>query len=152
MAAGGPQSARTAAKYANGIITSVKNVDETKENIINAVQDWNKLTLFASRWSVYADSDESAWQALLAQRGLRAPSRATSIDPAELQKEVDELSHEEVLSKYSRINKIADYINIYGPLINDLKADTVTIQTTSLNQLETIALVGSQVLPQLHKL
>jgi coenzyme F420-dependent glucose-6-phosphate dehydrogenase len=152
MAAGGPQSARTAAKYSDGIITSVKDIDETKQNIIDAVEDWSKLRLAASRWSIYADSDENAWKALAAQRGLRAPSRATSTDPAELQKEADELDHAEVLSKYSRINKMSDYVDVYGPLISDLKADTVTIQTTSLNQLETIALVGSQVLPELRKL
>ncbi len=152
MAAGGPQSARTAAKYSDGIITSVKSVEETQENIIDTVKDWSKLRLAASRWSVYADSDDSAWEALSAQRGLRAPSRSISIDPLELQKEADNLTHEEVLSKYSRINKIADYIDVYAPLITELKADTVTIQTTSLNQLETIALVGNQVLPVLHKL
>jgi coenzyme F420-dependent glucose-6-phosphate dehydrogenase len=155
MAAGGPQSARTASKFCDGIITSVKNIDETKENIINPVEStigWKNLKLFASRWSVFADNDDQAWEALGAWRGLRAPSRATSTDPIELQKEADTLDHSEVLSKYSRIKKISDYIEVYSSLITELKADTVTIQTTSLNQLGTIELVGKQVLPELHKL
>lgn len=155
MAAGGPQSAKTAAKYADGIITSVKNIEETRVNIIDPVESndgWDKLELFASRWSVFGENDDDAWKALSAWRGLRAPSRATSTDPSELQKEADKLDHKEVLSKYSRIKKMSDYISIYSPLITELKAGTVIIQTTSLNILETIESIGREVLPELRKL
>lgn len=154
MAASGPQSAKTAAKYCNGIITSVKSIDETKESVIDPIEAsrWEKLRLMASRWSIYGNNDNDAWQALGAWRGLRAPSRGTSTDPKKLQEEADKLDRQDVLSKYSRVNKISDFIDVYSPLITELNADTVIIQTTSLNQLETIANVGNQVLPELRRI
>lgn len=155
MAAAGPQSAKTAAKYCAGIITSVKNEQETIDNVVEPAKSVNKpggFKLISSRWSIFAESDNDAWQALSAWRGLRAPSRATSTNPLELQTEADQLDQREVLSKYSRIKDIADFTTIYSPLITVLKSDIITIQTTSLNQLDTISKVGSQVLPELRKL
>lgn len=154
MAAGGPKSAVTASKYCDGVITSVKNIDETKDNVTNPIKAAGKdnLRLVASRWSIYAENDDLAWTTLGAWRGLRAPSRATSTDPLELQKEADKLDHKEILSKYSRVKKIEDYLDIYSPLITQLNADTVVIQTTSINQLETIASFGKDVLPKLRNL
>jgi coenzyme F420-dependent glucose-6-phosphate dehydrogenase len=154
MAAGGPKSAITATKYCDGIITSVKSVDETITNIINPslkIVD-KKTRIYASRWSIFAEDNESAWSALSSQRGLRAPSRAITYDPSLLRKEADSLEHNEILSKYSRVESAEDYIKIYSPLITELKADTIIIQTTSINQLETIDLIGRKVLPQLNKL
>jgi coenzyme F420-dependent glucose-6-phosphate dehydrogenase len=153
MAAGGPMSSKTAARYCEGIITSVKDESETIANIIEPAKSIREnFRLVASRWSIFAESDDDAWQALSAWRGLRAPSRATSTNPLELQNEADKLNHEEVISKYSRIKTISDYVSVYSPLITKLKADTIVIQTTSLDQLGTISAVGSEVLPQLRKL
>jgi coenzyme F420-dependent glucose-6-phosphate dehydrogenase len=153
MAAGGPMSSKTAVRYCEGIITSVKDENETIANVIEPAKSVkDDFRLVASRWSIFAESDDDAWQALSAWRGLRAPSRATSTNPLELQNEADKLNHEEVISKYSRIKTISDYVSVYSPLITKLKADTIVIQTTSLDQLGTISAVGSEVLPQLRKL
>ena len=155
LAAGGPKSAITGAEYSDGIITSVKDISETITNVVKPVEDaggWDFLRLLASRWSVYAENDDDAWKALSAWRGLRAPSRATSTDPKELQDEADKLVRSDILSKYSRINKITDYVTVYADLITELHAETITIQTTSLNQLKTIEEVGKNVLPELRKL
>lgn len=155
MAAGGPKSAVTAANYSDGVITSVKDIEETIANVIEPIENeggWDYLRLAASRWSIYAKNDADAWQALGAWRGLRAPSRSTSTDPQQLQDEADSLDQKEILAKYSRVKTITDYIEVYSPLITKLHANTVTIQTTSLDQLETIAQIGKKVLPELRKL
>jgi len=151
MAAGGPQSAITAAKYCDGVITSVRKTDETKINVIEPANNTNKnVQILASRWSIFADNEEDAWSALGAWRGLRAPSRATAIDPKTLEDEADTLSKTDILASYSRIKNIKDYITVYKPLITELKARVIIIQTTSLNQLDTIKQVGAQVLPELR--
>jgi coenzyme F420-dependent glucose-6-phosphate dehydrogenase len=155
MAAGGPQSARTAGKYCDGLIVSVKDVSEARENAVDPAKEASSDSNFlitATRWSVYAKNNDEAWEALKAQRGLRAPSRATANNPMQLQKEADELPKEEILNRYSRLSSPEDYISTYGPLISDLKADIVGIQTTSVDQLSTISMLGKEVLPELHKL
>ncbi len=154
LAADGPKSASTAASMCDGIITSVKQIDETKANIQGSIKSSNKpdFRLVASRWSVFASNDDEAWQALLPWRGLRAPSRAVLSDPAELQKEADSLPKAAILERYNRISQVSDFIEIYSPLVNDLHAETVCFQVTSINQLETIKLVGREVLPKLRKL
>ncbi|MEN8234773.1 MAG: TIGR03557 family F420-dependent LLM class oxidoreductase [Actinomycetota bacterium] len=156
MAAGGPKSAALAATMAEGVITSVKNPAETIERVIgparHAAEEAGRSspTIAASRWTVRADSPAEAWDALGAWRGLRAPGRLEAVDPADLRERADELDREEVLSSYAIVSNPGDYVTAYRPLVDDIGADVVTIQTTSLDQEATIAMLGSEVLPALR--
>ncbi len=158
MAAGGPKSAALAATKANGIITSVKQPEVTFERVIdparNAASE-NGLpnpTILASRWSIRAENPDEAWQVLGAWRGLRAPGRLEAVDPMELRIRADEMDRDEILSLYSAVHTAADYVEVYAPLISDVGADIVAIQTTSLDQPATIAMLGAEVLPSLREL
>jgi coenzyme F420-dependent glucose-6-phosphate dehydrogenase len=156
MAAGGPKSAALAARLADGIITSVKDPAVTVERVIEpaaaaaAKAGKDALSIMASRWSVRAANDDDAWKALSAWRGLRAPGRLEAVDPAVLRERADTMDRAEILSRYSMVNTPADYVNVYSPLVTKLKANVITIQTTALDQAETIAMLGAEVLPQLR--
>jgi G6PDH family F420-dependent oxidoreductase len=148
MAVGGPKSAQIAKSSCDGIITSVKNIQGTKD-FLQLQDSPQNFRLVASSWSIYAEDNLQAWEALGPWRGLRAPSRALSSDPQVLQDEADQLDPEEILSKYQIVHSMSDYYDVYSPLITELKAETVVIQTTSLNQNNTIKLFGEKVLPRL---
>lgn len=158
MAAGGPKSAALAARLADGIITSVKVPEVTVERVIDpsalaaADAGRSRPPIMASRWSVRADNPGDAWKALSAWRGLRAPGRLEAVDPAVLRERADSMDRDEILSQYSVVSTAANYISVYSPLVTDIKADVVTIQTTALDQAATIAMVGAEVLPELRRL
>ena len=158
MAAGGPKSAALAATMAQGIITSVRDPAVTIDRVVDpglrAAADAGRPrpTIAASRWTVRADSPAAAWEALGAWRGLRAPGRLEAVDPAELRLRADQMEREEVLSSYSIVSGSDDYVAVYRPLITEIGADVVTIQTTSLDQESTIAMLGSEVLAALRAL
>jgi coenzyme F420-dependent glucose-6-phosphate dehydrogenase len=158
MAAGGPKSAALAARMADGIITSVKDPAETVERVVDPAHEAASMagrpdpTISASRWTIRAQDDDEAWQTLGAWRGLRAPGRLEAVDPAELRARADEMDRTEILSRYSIAHKPEDYVEVYAPLITELDADVVTIQTTSLDQEATIAMLGDEVLPRLREL
>ncbi len=158
MAAGGPKSAALAATMAQGIITSVRDPEVTVERVIDpasnaaAQAQRPRPTIAASRWTVRADSPETAWEALGAWRGLRAPGRLDAVDPADLRARADEMDRAEVLSSYTMVSGPQDYIDAYRPLVTEIGADVVTLQTTSLDQEATIAMLGSDVLPTLRAL
>ena len=158
MAAGGPKSAALAARLADGIITSVKVPEVTVERVIDpstaAAQaaGRDKPPIMASRWSIRADNPADAWKALSAWRGLRAPGRLEAVDPAVLRERADSMDQAEILAQYSLVSSAEDYVAVYSPLVTDIQADIVTIQTTGLNQEETIAMLGSDVLPELRSL
>lgn len=158
LAAGGPKSSALAARLADGIITSVKDPDVTRERVIEpaaaaaAEAGRSNLPVMASRWSVRADNDDQAWEALSAWRGLRAPGRLEAVDPADLRERADNMDRADILGRYSLVSTPDDYVRVYEPLIADLGADVVTIQTTALNQEETIAMLGAEVLPHLRAL
>lgn len=158
MAAGGPKSAALAARKADGIITSVKDPAETREKVIDparaAAEEAGRPmpTISAGRWSIFAPTAEEAWKSLSAWRGLRAPGRLEAVDPEELRTKADEMDREEILSRYSIVETPEDYVAAYSPLITEIDADVVTIQTTSLDQEATIRLLGEDVLPVLREL
>jgi coenzyme F420-dependent glucose-6-phosphate dehydrogenase len=158
LAAGGPKSSAMAARLADGIITSVKDPAVTRERVLEpaavAAADANRdrPPTMASRWSVRADNADDAWKALSAWRGLRAPGRLEAVDPAVLRERADAMDRNEIVGRYSVVETPQDYVDVYAPLITDLAADVVTIQTTSLNQEKTIAMLGSDVLPELRAL
>ncbi len=158
LAAGGPKSAALAARLADGIITSVKDPAVTTERVIDpaaaAAAEAGRATLptMASRWSVRADNADDAWEALSPWRGLRAPGRLEAVDPAVLRERADGMDKAEILGSYSMVSTAQDYVEVYSPLVTDLNADVVTIQTTSLDQEATIAMLGAEVLPALRAL
>ncbi|MEA3510808.1 MAG: TIGR03557 family F420-dependent LLM class oxidoreductase [Actinomycetota bacterium] len=158
LAAGGPKSAVLAATKAQGIITSVRDPQTTMDRVIDPAREAASAagrpspTIAASRWTVRATSNDEAWEALGAWRGLRAPGRLEAVDPTDLRRRADELDRDEILSAYSVVSEAGDYINTYRPLVSKIGADVVTIQTTSLDQEATIEMLGDQVLPELRSI
>jgi len=158
MAAGGPKSAVLAATKAEGIITSVKDPADTFAKVIEparaaaAAIGRPEPMILASRWSIKAGNDDEAWETLGAWRGLRAPGRLEAVDPMDLRVKADAMPRSEILERYSIVNSPDDYVSVYGPLITDVHADIVAIQTTSTDQESTIAMLGRDVLPALRDL
>jgi coenzyme F420-dependent glucose-6-phosphate dehydrogenase len=158
LAAGGPKSAGLAARLADGIITSVKDPAVTFEKVVDPAgvaageAGRPKPPVMASRWSVRADNPDDAWTALSAWRGLRAPGRLEAVDPAVLRERADSMDRAEILGQYSLVMSPEDYVAVYSPLVTDLHADVVTIQTTALDQTATIEMLGAEVLPHLRTL
>lgn len=156
MAAGGPKSAALAARLADGIITSVKDPTATYERVIEPAQKAaaeagrERPPILATRWSIHASDEEEAWEALAAWRGLRAPGRLEAVDPMTLRERADRLPRDEVLGRYSVVTGPEDLVQTYSPLVDEVGADTVTIQITSLDQEETIRMLGAEVLPRLR--
>ncbi|NIA24559.1 MAG: TIGR03557 family F420-dependent LLM class oxidoreductase [Gammaproteobacteria bacterium] len=157
LAAGGPKSAALAARRAEGVITSVKDPASTLEHVVQPARAVAETegrpapTLVVTRWAVFAGSDDEAWQALSAWRGLRAPGRLEAVDPAVLRARADDLPRDEILSRYTIAASPQDIIDAYLPLITDLGADVVTIQMTSTDQPALISLLGNEVLPVLQR-
>jgi coenzyme F420-dependent glucose-6-phosphate dehydrogenase len=155
MAAAGTQSARLAASHSDGVMVSVKEVDEALDKVVNPARDeadGGSPAVIALKWTVRARSDDEAWRALEAWRGLRAPSRDTATDPAVLRREADEVPRAQVLSRYARVDTATDYLEVYGALARRVKPKILIIQSTSIDQPATIAMVGGEVVPELKKL
>lgn len=158
MAAGGPKSAALAARKAQGIITSVKQPAATFERVIDparaAASEAGRPTptILATRWSIRASNPDEAWENLGAWRGLRAPGRLEAVDPMDLRIRADEMDRAEILALYSTVETPEDYVDVYTPLITEVHADIVAIQTTAVDQESTIAMLGAEVLPALRSL
>jgi coenzyme F420-dependent glucose-6-phosphate dehydrogenase len=153
MAAGGEQSATFAGKNCEGVITSVKNPADTLESIIKPFQEAKGSTgsVMATRWVVLAESADDAWEALGSMRGLRAPGRLEEVDPAVLRQRADEMDPGEILSKYAIVSDAEGLIDAYLPLVREIKADVISIQVASTDPDRAIAMIGSEVLPELRR-
>lgn len=158
LAAGGPKSASLAGELAQGVVTSVKDPADTIEKVIEplrtAASRFGRPDPFvlATRWSLFAQNENEAWEALHSWRGLRAPGRLEAVDPADLRERADELPREEVLGRYSLVPDAGGIVDTYRPLVEELGADVVTFQMASLDQEGLIALLGREVLPELRAL
>lgn len=156
MAAGGPKSATLAAQKAEGIITSVKDPADTRDKVIEpagqAAADAGRPApkILATRWSIFAQDQDEAWEALYPWRGLRAPGRLEAVDPEVLRRRADELPRQDVLGRYSLVTDADDIVATYLPLVTDLGADIVTFQMASLDQEGLIEFLGAEVLPRLR--
>jgi len=156
LAAGGPKSAQVAAEYADGLMISVKDPKDSYERVIDPAKQKSKelkkenLSIHTYRWTMFADNDDDAWTALRSWRGLRAPSRLQQLDPEALRVEADSFPKEEIMGKFSKASTINDLVDIYSPLVNEFDSDIVTIQISSINQEETIKLLGKELLPKLR--
>jgi coenzyme F420-dependent glucose-6-phosphate dehydrogenase len=158
LAAGGPKSAQLASEYADGLMISVKDPKEAYEKVIEPSNikskelDKNNLRVHTYRWTVFAENEADAWEALGPWRGLRAPGRLEEKDPKVLREAADNMDKTEILSKYSIAGSIQEIIDIYTPLVAEFNSEIVTIQITSTNQKETIELLGNELLPVLRKI
>ncbi len=157
MAAGGPKSAEFAGTHADGLITSVKDPDETLERVIVPFRHAmgrrrQKGHIMATRWTVLADHADDAWRALDTMRGLRAPGRLEAVDPMVLRQRADEMDRDEILGKYTIVSGIDALIDAYAPLVTEVGADYVAVQIASTDPERTLRLVGSELLPELRKL
>ena len=156
LAAGGPKSAALAARLADGIITSVKSPKGTRDRVLKPAQAAATATgrrpprILASRWSIYANTADEAWEALAAWRGLRAPGRLEAVDPMDLRLRADAMPRDEAIAQYAVVSSADEYVETYLALVSEVDANVVTIQTTSLDQEATIALLGREVLPRLR--
>jgi coenzyme F420-dependent glucose-6-phosphate dehydrogenase len=155
MAAGGPKSADFAGRHAGGLITSVKQPEDTLAKVIEpyrraAAERGSSQLVLATRWTVLADNPDDAWRALSSMRGLRAPGRLETADPAELRFRADEMNRSEVLGSYTVVPDAAGLTGAYRPLVTDVGADIVSIQVLSADPMATIQMIGKEVLPQLR--
>jgi len=155
MAAGGPKSADFAGRYADGLITSVKQPEDTVAKVIEpyrraAAERGAAQLVLATRWTVLADGDEQAWRCLRPMRGLRAPGRLETADPADLRARADEMDPAELLSSYTHVRDAAELVGAYHPLVTDVGADIVSIQVMSEDPMATIQMIGKEVLPALR--
>lgn len=156
LAAGGPKTAALAGEMAEGIVTSVKVPAETRTNVIEPARAAAEAAgrtapkVLATRWSIKAENDDEAWEALYSWRGLRAPGRLDAVDPMDLRTRADALPREEVLGRYTLVSTADDIVEAYLPLVTDLKADVVTFQMASLDQPALIEMLGAEVLPRLR--
>lgn len=157
MAAGAPKSSALAAELADGIITSVKVPADTIEKVVEPAARAAEAagreppTILATRWSIHAANDDDAWKALRSWRGLRAPGRLEAVDPQDLRERADEMPREEVLGQYTIVPDVDAIVETYRPLCEDVGATAVTFQIASLDQEETIRLIGEEVIPRLRK-
>jgi coenzyme F420-dependent glucose-6-phosphate dehydrogenase len=157
MAAGGPKSATLAGQRADGIITSVKQPEDTISKVIEpyrraAEERGRSQLVLATRWTVLGQDNDEAWLALSSMRGLRAPGRLEVADPAELRARADTMDPAEVLGSYTIVRDAAELVQAYQPLVTDVGADMVSIQVASTDPLSAIRLIGKEVLPQLRSL
>ncbi len=158
MAAGGPKSATFAGTHADGLITSVKDPEETKANVIVpfrealAARGGHDARILATRWVVYADSDDAAWEALGSMRGLRAPGRLEAVDPMVLRQRADEMDRDDILAQYTVVSDPEQLIAAYSPLVTEVGADVVSIQVASTDSDATLRMLGNDVLPALNAL
>jgi len=156
MSAAGPKSAALAARTTDGLILSVKGIDDVIRQVVEPARAEAKQAgrkapgIVASQWTVRGHDDNELWEALKPWRGLRAPNRDAEIDPAKLREAADQLPREQVLSQYRRVETAADYLAVYGELARRLQPDILGVQTTSVDQPATIELVGREVLPELR--
>jgi coenzyme F420-dependent glucose-6-phosphate dehydrogenase len=150
MAAGGPKSAQFAGEHCEGIITSVKQPQDTVANIIGPYR--SAAGQRGAAQTVLAQDDDEAWRALASMRGLRAPGRLEAADPADLRERADAMDPADVLSSYTVVSDAAELVRAYRPLVTDVGADIVSIQVASADPMAAISLIGKEVLPQLRSL
>lgn len=152
LAAGGPKSATLAAELADGVITSVKDPDETNANVIEPLKlaARDARMVLATRWTLHARDEDEAWEVLRPWRGLRAPGRLEAVDPADLRERADLMPRADVIGRYKLAYEPAEIIASYLPLVEEVKADVVTFQMASRDQEGLIELLGREVLPELR--
>lgn len=157
MAAGGPKSAAFAGTHADGLITSVKNPEDTLAKVVEpfkaaSAENARAGKIMATRWVVLASDEDEAWGALGSMRGLRAPGRLEAVDPMVLRERADEMDRTEILGNYTVVSSVEELVEAYSPLVTEIGADYVAVQIASLDPDRTIEIVGKELLPTLREL
>ena len=158
LAAGGPKSAAFAGANADGLITSVKDPADTLERVIapfraaSAEAGRGDLPIMCTRWVVWAENDDEAWEALAPMRGLRAPGRLEAVDPMVLRQRADEMDRDEILDKFTIVSSVDQLIEAYSPLVTDIGSEYISIQVAAVDLMSTVEMVGKEVLPVLREL
>ena len=156
MAAGNRKSAARAARLTDGIITSVRSPSDTMHKVVTPARESAATAglppplITFTRWCVFAENDDEAWASLLPWRGLRVPGRLSATDPLELRKVADSMPREDIANLFARTTHPKEIVDLYKPLIVDLDAHTIVMQVTSVDQEETIRMIGHEVLPKLR--
>lgn len=157
MSAAGSQAAMLAGRLADGLIVSVKVPAEAREQVIDPCLQAAEAAgrprpaIMAQRWSILARTEDEAWQALAAWRGLRVEGRLEEVDPSVLRARADGMDRREIIGKYAWARTLEELVEVYRPLV-EVGADVVTIQVTSVDQSATIRRLGEEVLPALRRL
>ena len=155
MAAGGPKSAAFAGRYADGLITSVKQPEDTLAKVIEpyrraAAERGAPQLVLATRWTVLAENDDEAWHLPAADAGPARPGAAGDGRPGRAADAGRRDGPGEVLASYTCVPDAAGLIGAYRPLVTDVGADIVSIQVMSEDPMATIRLIGKEVLPPLR--
>ena len=158
LAAGGPKTAAFAGANADGIVTSIKDPAATLARVITPFRETaaeagrGDLPVMCTRWVVWGEDDDEAWEALAAMRGLRAPGRLEAVDPMVLRQRADEMDRQEILDSYTIVGSVEQLIEAYAPLVTDIRADYLSIQIATVDPTAIIKRVGAEVLPALRAL
>jgi alkanesulfonate monooxygenase SsuD/methylene tetrahydromethanopterin reductase-like flavin-dependent oxidoreductase (luciferase family) len=152
MGAAGPRAASLAARIADGIVTSVRDVDDSLRSVIEPYRSKSTgaPSVMVTRWTVLGDDVEEQWRALGPLRGLRVAPRAVSVDPADLRRRADAAGPEAVLAAYTIARDETDLVRAYRPLVERLGPDYVSIQVATTDARRTIEMLGAEVLPELR--
>lgn len=158
LAASGPKAANIAGTLGDGVITSVKDVDQALDRVIDpfreaAAEAGNPSpSVLTTLWAIIGETDEEAWRALGPMRGLRLPSRDVLTDPREFSAQADAAGPAAILPGFARATNAADTYRLYEPIVTRIQPDVVSIQLHTTDPDGTIDTVGAEVLPRLRKL
>jgi coenzyme F420-dependent glucose-6-phosphate dehydrogenase len=155
MAANGPRSARVAAEIADELVTSVKDAAATEEHVIapyrhSRAERGDAGVVMATRRCILAANEDEAWEAVRPLRGLRVPGRSDVGDPAVLRRRADDTGRDAVLARYPIARSVDDLVALFRPLVDDLRADYVSVQIASTDAERAIGVVGRTLLPTLR--
>ncbi len=154
MAAAGPRSAALAGELADGVITSVKDIEETRRKVVepylSAGGSGSRRTVVATRWVIVGADDDASWRALGPLRGLRVPARDILTHPGQMRLEADTTGPPGILSRFMRARNLEEVAVLYEPLVRDLGADYVSIQLATSDPTTALDYVGHQIIPELR--
>ena len=156
IAASGPKSASVAGKIGDGLILSVRDPETSFARVVQPFRSAAEasgrvnIPVVATRWCILAESAAEAVAALGPLRGLRVSGRGQSPDPSVYRRTADGISVEHLLSNWLVARDADDLVDAYRPLIDILGADTVGICIASLDAMDTLRLVASEVAPRLQ--
>lgn len=154
MAAAGPRSAALAGELADGVITSVKDIEEARRKVVepylSGCENGSRPTLVATRWVIVGADDDGSWRALGPLRGLRVPARDVLTHPEQMRIEADRTGPAGILPRFMRARSLEEVGALYEPLVRDLGADYVSVQLATSDPVGALDFVGRQVLPELR--
>jgi coenzyme F420-dependent glucose-6-phosphate dehydrogenase len=159
LAASGPRAATLAGHWGDGVITSVKTVEDARRRVIEpflqaahqpAFDRAGDPSILLTRWAVIGRDDAEAWRSLGSMRGLRVVSRDISTDPAQLGALADEAGPERILADFARANDPASAFPLYAEIVGELTPSYVSIQLASADPIAALRSFAEGALPRLR--